>query len=202
MSPRGQQRIVYSQPGSPPEVGSPKQTPPRPVTPQESSNRPEIVTPSWNTPTKAPPPQNGTIISQGPPVKMPGTVISQGPQVNMQGIPMNGVTLNQSVNGRPVIYQQVPPNGRPVSHQSIPKGNGVIYQPQQVNIAPAHHVAGEVTPPQPITPLYAQPQPHRVISSGNIPESQQRYKPFDNIGGKNLTFGPSQPNWIPDNKQT
>ena len=62
---------------------------------------------------------------------------------------------------------------------------------QSATVVP-RHVAGNVTPPQPITPIYSQPQAqsHRTIADG--PELNQRYKPYDNTGGRPVSFGPSQ----------
>lgn len=84
-----------------------------------------------------------------------------------------------------------------MSQQPLSNGNGVIVSNQVLKAAP--HISGEVTPPQPITPLYAQPQPHRILTVS--PEKQQQmYQPFNNMD-KNMTFGPIQSNekWSQEN---
>ena len=171
MSPRAQIRNAQSQPGSPPENGSIKETPPKPVTPpQESPVKPEIVTPSWNTPNNTP--------MKPPPSQPMNTNSQRGPPFSGQGYPIGAtefppsnvpVMNQQQLNGRPVLYQQVHP-GRPVSNVTFNNGSGVSFNKQPTNVV-YHHVPGEVTPPQPITPLYAQPQPQYR------PSSQSKYQP-------------------------
>ena len=153
---------------------------PRWNTPEKYAPPPPIVSQEIN-PQKGPSPPNGQLPVQNPPPVIQNYHFSRPPPTPHQVGVMHqaGGPVIMQQQGHPpgpinnqVIYRSPPSNGRPQSQERMRSGSGVLVNQQPVHIVP-RSIPGQVTPPQPITPLYAQPhQSQKHISHPQVQYQQ------------------------------